>query len=170
MKKNKDIGQRFKDLRAEQGITQGQLADALTKAGHSITQSAISYIESSGKVGMDTIRATAELYNKTADWFMSKNEEKNEQKSSAIENFEDDLSSLALKLFQKLDRNYETHIADLQKNNSAHIEANQALIVTSKEFASQSRIMGRIVELCLDAGVIVADKSKVADLLSKMSG
>lgn len=166
MGKKSAIGHRLKELRKDLGKTQGEIAEELTAAGHPITQSAISYIESSGQAGIDTLKAIANHYNKPLDWIMSgvhKVEEEDDINES-------DLGSLAMKLFQKLDRNYDSHIADLQKNNESHIGTIKTMSTALSEFGNQSRILGRIVDMCLDAGVINIDKSKVVDVLSKMSG
>jgi predicted transcriptional regulator len=77
----------------------------------------------------------------------------------------DALTSLAHKFIERLDKDmvfHERHIVDLEKNN-------EALIKTSNAFVDTSKVLGRIVDMCLDAGALTVDKSKIVDVLSKLT-
>lgn len=169
MDKKKAIAAKIKELRKGLKLTQGEFADQITAKGHPITQSAISYIESSGQISMDTLQAICDIYEQPITNFMNVTHKADDAKNGSAVEVLVELTQSLMKRIDKSQDLHEKHITDLEKNNDAHIAANAAFIKGQEAFAETSKIMSKIVDMCLQAGALTVDRSKVVDVLSKLT-
>lgn len=74
------------------------------------------------------------------------------------------LADFTQELYREVKQSKDVTISILIKNNETYIDSHKDLVKIAAEHAHTSKIMSKIVDMCINAGVLVIDPTKKIDL------